>query len=49
VEYKAMKRPVQVTIFLVLAGAGLALASCGETAKLPLSAGIGPHPQLPPP
>jgi glucose/arabinose dehydrogenase len=30
-------------------GGAIALASCGETAKLPLSAGIGPHPELPPP
>lgn len=27
----------------------LALAGCGETAKLPVDAGIGPEPQLPPP
>ena len=27
----------------------LALAACGETAKLPVEAGIGPEPQLPPP
>lgn len=29
--------------------AALALAACGESAKLPLSAGIGPTPQLPAP
>ena len=28
---------------------GLTLSGCGETAKLPLSAGIGPSPQLPTP
>ncbi|MFL5286883.1 MAG: PQQ-dependent sugar dehydrogenase [Rhodopila sp.] len=28
---------------------GGSLASCGESAKLPLSAGFGPNPQLPPP
>ncbi len=27
----------------------LGLASCGETATLPVTAGIGPHPTLPPP
>jgi len=27
----------------------LTLASCGDTATLPLTAGIGPHPTLPPP
>ena len=27
----------------------LILAGCGESAKLPLSAGIGPDPTLPPP
>ena len=27
----------------------LALAACGETAKLPFSAGVGPNPTLPPP
>jgi glucose/arabinose dehydrogenase len=36
-------------IVLILIGSGLALVSCGESAKLPLSAGIGPHPELPPP
>jgi glucose/arabinose dehydrogenase len=44
-----MNKAVQVTTFLALAVIGLGLGSCGETAKLPLSAGIGPHPQLPPP
>ena len=33
---------------LALSTAMAALA-CGETARRPLSAGIGPHPQLPPP
>lgn len=27
----------------------VALAACGETAKLPFEAGVGPNPQLPPP
>jgi glucose/arabinose dehydrogenase len=48
-EHETMKRLLQVTIVLTLAGAGLALVSCGDSATLPLSAGIGPHPQLPPP
>lgn len=32
-----------------LASIGLVLAGCGEKAKLPVDAGIGPTPQLPPP
>ena len=28
---------------------GMALAACGETAKLPFAAGVGPDPTLPPP
>jgi hypothetical protein len=27
----------------------LALAACGEEARLPISASVGAHPQLPPP
>lgn len=34
---------------LLLALAATALAACGETATLPVSAGIGPDPELPPP
>jgi glucose/arabinose dehydrogenase len=34
---------------LMLALAALALGACGEQAKLPVSAGIGPQPVLPPP
>lgn len=34
---------------LVLGGAVVSLFACGETAKLPLAAGIGPEPQLPSP
>ena len=34
---------------LILLPAALALASCGERAALPVSAGIGPHPVLPAP
>jgi glucose/arabinose dehydrogenase len=44
-----MKRPPRVAIALILVGGGLVLVSCGESARLPLSAGIGPQPQLPPP
>jgi glucose/arabinose dehydrogenase len=33
----------------LLLSIGLALAGCGEKAKLPVDAGIGPTPQLPPP
>jgi glucose/arabinose dehydrogenase len=36
-------------ILLVPLGAALLLAGCGETAKLPLAAGVGPAPTLPEP
>jgi len=39
-------RPLKMTCTAVLA---LALAACGDIAKLPFSAGVGPDPQLPPP
>ena len=44
-----MKTSVWVMIALVLAGAALTLVSCGDNAKLPLAAGIGPQPKLPSP
>jgi len=34
---------------LFIAVVAIALAACGEVAQLPIAAGIGPHPQLPPP
>ncbi len=34
---------------LILAAGLLSLYACGERATLPVEAGIGPHPQLPPP
>ncbi len=34
---------------LMMTAAALALAGCSETAQLPVSAGTGPDPQLPPP
>ncbi len=34
---------------LLLAPIALCLASCGEEATLPVAAGTGPHPELPPP
>lgn len=43
-----MKRLVFAAAVAISVG-GLVLTSCGESAKLPLSAGIGPRPQLPPP
>jgi glucose/arabinose dehydrogenase len=47
---KAVKRLVSVvTIVVLLGGPLLALLACGESAKLPLAAGVGPQPQLPPP
>jgi len=45
-----MKRVLAVVIvLLVLGGGGFALFGCSERATLPLAAGIGPQPQLPPP
>ena len=41
----AMRAQLGITMLLV----GLTLGGCGETAKLPLDAGIGPDPSLPPP
>ena len=41
-----MRRPATALLFSLLA---LALAACGEMAKLPVSAGTGPQPVLPPP
>jgi glucose/arabinose dehydrogenase len=47
---KAMKTLVSVvTIVVLLGGPLLALFACGESANLPLAAGIGPQPQLPQP
>jgi len=34
---------------LLLAVVAIALTACGEEARLPISAGVGSHPQLPPP
>ena len=34
---------------LLFAVAAIALTACGEVAQLPIAAGVGPHPQLPPP
>ena len=44
-----MRRLVFVIITVILIGGLIPLVSCGESAKLPLSAGFGPHPQLPSP
>jgi glucose/arabinose dehydrogenase len=44
-----MKRLALVIVAAVLVGSALGLVSCSESAKLPLSAGFGPQPQLPPP
>jgi glucose/arabinose dehydrogenase len=44
-----MRRSGWAVAAMVLMGFTLPLSSCGESARLPLSAGIGPHPQLPPP
>ncbi len=42
-------RIAAVAAALLLCGAGLSLFACGEQATLPVAAGIGPNPQLPPP
>ncbi len=34
---------------LISAMASLGLSACGDQAQLPVSAGIGPNPELPPP
>ena len=34
---------------LLFAVVAIALTACGEVAQLPIAAGVGPHPQLPPP
>ena len=44
-----MRRPGLVIAAIVLTGTVLLLSACGDSARLPLSAGIGPQPQLPPP
>ena len=36
----------KASLFAVIA---IALTACGEEARLPIAAGFGPHPQLPPP
>ena len=36
-------------IISVFAAIAIALTACGEEARLPISAGVGPHPQLPAP
>ena len=45
----ARRPPASLRRALAPLGAALLLAACGESAKLPLSAGIGPSPQLPAP
>jgi glucose/arabinose dehydrogenase len=45
-----MKRIIwTVLLAVVLSGAAISLFACSERATLPLAAGIGPAPQLPPP
>ncbi|WP_347989575.1 sorbosone dehydrogenase family protein [Methylomonas sp. AM2-LC] len=34
---------------LLVALVGIAITACGDVAQLPVSSGVGPHPQLPPP
>src|SRR4051794_20348356 len=44
-----MKRIIWVVLLaVVLSGAAISLFACSERATLPLDAGIGPAPQLPP-
>jgi hypothetical protein len=41
---------IRTVVFAAAAAVlGIALAACGEMAKLPFSAGVGPNPTLPPP
>ena len=40
---------MHLTYSFLLALLGIALTACGEVAKLPVSAGVGSQPQLPPP
>ena len=42
----AHSRPLRATLVAIIA---LAIASCGDMAKLPVSAGVGPNPQIPEP
>ena len=45
-----MRRIIQTMLLVVVAGgAAISLFACSERATLPLAAGIGPEPQLPPP
>lgn len=47
---RPLPQPVRTGATLALAAAAtLLVAACGDTAKLPLSQGIGPSPTLPPP
>ena len=41
--------PVRLAAFLSLALLCLALSGCGDEATLPVDAGTGPNPELPPP
>jgi glucose/arabinose dehydrogenase len=43
------KMALLLTAAVLLGGISVGLAACSERATLPLSAGIGPRPQLPPP
>ncbi|HYZ21040.1 MAG TPA: sorbosone dehydrogenase family protein [Rhodopila sp.] len=44
-----MRRSGQALAAVVLTASALLLSACGDSAKLPLAAGFGPNPQLPPP
>ncbi len=43
------KAPTLRSFVLLVSAGALALSACGEIAKLPVSAGTGPQPMLPPP
>jgi len=36
-------------LVILASGGAFALSACSESARLPLAAGVGPHPELPPP
>ncbi|MET0209849.1 MAG: sorbosone dehydrogenase family protein [Burkholderiaceae bacterium] len=44
-----MRTPIPTILQITALAAALALAGCGETARLPFEAGTGPKPELPPP
>ncbi len=48
-ERQALSMNQTPKLVFLLAAAVIALTACGEVAQLPIAAGVGSHPQLPPP